>query len=158
MILVNYSVSASDCSKHSKFSQRGFKFKCENATHFIFDSISFKSIICIKSCVSSQWSSLMICQISVCVFNFWEWFMIVYTYMYTKMRVWISDEFVIKTRLAWEQTCSSGKVKCVTKIEEKTRSSNHGEDDDISSLPFMQIPLHLQTDIEFLASIMKRKN
>ena len=76
----------------------------------------------------------MICQISVCVFHFWEWFMIVYTYMYTKMRVWISDEFVIKTRLAWEQTCSSGKVKYVTKIEEKRRSSNHGEDDDSFSL------------------------
>ena len=102
----------------------------------------------------------MICHISVCVFHFWEWFMIVYTYMYTKMRVWISDEFVIKTRLAWEQTCSSGKVKYVTKIKEKTGSSNHGEDDDISSLQvvfFMQIPLHLQTDIEVLASKMKRE-
>ena len=50
--------------------------------------------------------------------------------MYTKMRVWISDEFVIKTWLAWEQTCSSGKVKYVTKIEENPWSSNHGEDDD----------------------------
>ena len=47
------------------------------------------------------------------------------------MRVWISDEFVIKTWFAWEQTCCWGKVKYLTKIEEKTRSSNHIEDDDI---------------------------
>ena len=54
----------------------------------------------------------------------------VYTYIIYvhKDAVWISDEFVIKTWLAWEQTCCWGKVKYLTKIEEKTRSSNHVED------------------------------